>query len=117
MHNAIKEVFLLIMMTTLALVLYWVFFGQDSTGHKGVLYWLCYNLEAPIAQYYYNYCYLPNVHNSDYIDLELGVKMYHNKTHYSQITMADYNSTALELPMDDVNVYNYPSNHYSAGWD
>ena len=117
MHNAIKEVFLLIMMTTLALVLYWVFFGQASTGHKGVLYWLCYNLEAPIAQYYYNYCYLPNVHNSDYIDMELGVQVY-GKSDYSQITMADYNSTALELQMAGVgSVYTYPSTHYSSGWD
>ena len=114
MHNVIKEVFLIIMMTTLALILYWVFFGQPApgSGFQGVLYWMCHNIEVPISQYYYNYCYLPNMHNSDYIDMELGCKLY-GKTNHADLSHTDYNSLAI----DDMSFISYPSSgHYSSGW-
>ena len=86
MHSIVREVFFLLMMVTIAALLYFIFFGVSTPdgsgwiyqgnetsiqGHdgtpglsntqtgpwQGVLYWMARSLENPIAYYYYNYCF------------------------------------------------------------
>ncbi len=107
MHNIVKESFMLIMMVTIAALMYFVLFGSwDNDGvltektfiyegedagvgttyqgvaqgskktWQGVLWYAARTVENPIAFYYYNYCLTPNVHGTDYLDMELGCKIY-----------------------------------------
>ena len=142
MHSIVKDVFLMIMMVTIAALFYFILFGvstPDGTGWlyqgeetemkehdgvtgmatgpwQGVLYWMARSLENPIAYYYYNYCLVPNVHQTDYLDAELGCQIY-GKTYNNlgSVTAYDYN-TGINI-RDSLNNYiTYPSggNHYSS---
>lgn len=107
MHSIVRESFMLILMVTVAALMYFVLFGSwDSDGvltektfiyegedagvgttyngtargskktWQGVLWYTARVVENPIAFYYYNYCLTPNVHGTDYLDMELGCKIY-----------------------------------------
>lgn len=72
MRDMVKSVFLLMMASTVALLLWFALFGQSSTGWKGALYYACTSVEQGIAAYYYYYCYVPSVHATDSVDKALG---------------------------------------------
>ena len=127
MHNVVKEAFLLIMMVTIAALMYFVLFGSwdnkafyfegndagvvtKEDGHvtkqtwQGVLWYSARTVENPIAFYYYNYCLTPNVHGTDYLDIELGCKPY-GQTNPDDITVANYRNQDASV----VDAENYPT--------
>lgn len=113
---------------TVAAILYLVFFGtydfngnslvgtktgniQQTSEWEGVLWYMTEYLETPIARYYYEYCYLPNVHANDYVSEALG--MYKNEDYYNnniQKTASD-----LSVSTDASNDFYYGAT-YSTGW-
>lgn len=109
MSKLVKEVFLLMMSVMIAMTMYYVFFGQENKW-EGVLYWSTRQVEVPISSYYYKYCYTPNAHNTDYLDMQLGCRLY-GKTRQSQITTTDYESHDI----NDDSYISYPSVHYNVG--
>lgn len=131
MHNVIKNVFLVIMGVTAAMILYLVFFGtysfsgtslvgtktgniEQQTSWKGVLWYAAEAMETPIARYYYEYCYLPNIHSNDYLDEALGGT--YNTDYYN----GDLQDTETDLSDDDSSMYYFRSTdgiqYYSSGW-
>lgn len=84
MNKLVKDVFLMLLGVVVALVLYVLLFGtQNFDGNTvdgvtvynrwdGALWTAARAVETPIARYYYEYCYLPTVRSTDYIDTELG---------------------------------------------
>lgn len=111
MHRVVKGVFYLMGMATVALLLYWVFFGQDGNW-EGALFWASRQAENPIAQYYHQYCYTPNVHATDYLDIELGCTVY-GVSDPADFTGDMFNS----YQVNDDSYISYPSGtHYSTGW-
>ena len=85
MNEFVKALFLTLLGTTVALVLYYVFFGQVRTGGvglfrsstsneswKGLMFYAAEAIETPISMYYYNYCYLPTALEYSYLDRDLG---------------------------------------------
>ena len=92
MEGFVKAVFLGILGTTVALILYFILFGfsgssnwsfsqgsanstqgheilnTDTTGWKGVLFYAAEAIEVPISAYYYKYCL--NVATEDYAYLD-----------------------------------------------
>ena len=128
----VKNVFLVIMGVTVAVILYLVLFGTTSlrgeslvgkkvgnidsvTEWQGALWYMARAVENPISRYYYEYCYLPNIHQNDYVDQALG----------GTPNVSDIQKTETDLtrnytkPYDDL--YNFPSEHdciyhYSTGW-
>lgn len=136
MINLVKNVFLTIMGVTVAMILYMVFFGTTSfdgtslvgtkTGNitqtsswQGVLWYAAESIETPISRYYYEYCYLPNIHQSDYVDEALGgIK---NSAYYN----GNIQQTRTDLSYDASNpcadFYNFGVSltgipYYSTGW-
>ena len=135
MHSIVKEAFFLIMMVTIAAMMYFILFGSfddrafiyegrdagvvtvtdggvTSTRWEGVLWYAARQVENPIAFYYYNYCLLPNAHKNDYLDLELGCKVY-GKTNINNVTMADYRNQSTSI-ISPSSYLTYPGD-YSAG--
>lgn len=125
----VKNVFLVIMGVTVALVLYVILFGTTNltgvqidekaytktTGYKkliaweGALWYMARNMESPIARYYYDYCYVPNVMQSYDTDLALGMT----------VKYPDLNSIPTDLSgIDLVNIktINNPYPCYTSGW-
>ncbi len=105
MPNLVKEVFMLIFAVTIASLLYVIFFGtgeilapmnsatgtyQEGTVQKagfeqgsnarweGLIYYTARAIENPIGSFYYNFCYVPSVHNTDYLDVEMGCSVFGN---------------------------------------
>lgn len=131
MTNLVKNAFLVIMGVTVAALLYFALFGTydlngnslvgTKTGNitqtsewKGALWFAAEAMENPISRYYYEYCYLPNLHKDDYVDEALGgIKTFTS----IQKTKTDLSST----PTDDT--YQFPTNSsavfntYSTGWN
>ena len=124
MHKIVKDAFLIIMMAFLAWTLYIVFFGNETNWQgqtmeggiwsaggnqwEGVLYYAAREIENPIAKYYFDYCYIPSAHNTDYLDIELGARVY-GKSSVSAITYNDYKSSSLA----SIDYISYPSSgHY-----
>lgn len=96
MHSLVKNVFLTLAGVMAALAFYVLFFGTQSfegdtielpdaigydntsianTTWKGVLWYVAEYMEKPVAKYYYDYCYVPNIHQSDYVDEALGLTL------------------------------------------
>lgn len=131
MNNLVKNAFLVIMGVTVAMILYLVFFGTydlngnslvgTNTGNitqvaewKGALWYAAEAMENPISRYYYEYCYLPNLHKDDYVDEALGG----SKTFSTlQRTTTDLSSS----PTDDTYSFSTGSSSvfqtYSTGWN
>lgn len=129
---------MLILMVTVAALMYFVLFGSwdnegvmsDKTfiyeGHdagvgtvangsrvgsklkwQGVLWYSARVVENPIAFYYYNYCLTPNVHGTDYLDMELGCTLYgHNNVPDISVT-GDLQNQSDSVISPDVYT-NYP---------
>lgn len=137
MNNLVKNVFLLIMSVTVAMILYMVFFGtvgfngnslvgekigniEQTSSWNGVIWYMARAIETPISRYYYEYCYLPNIHQNDYVDEALGgIK---NSDYYYN---GDIQETETDLSQSASNPYAdlydfHPSHngivHYSTGW-
>lgn len=136
MTNLVKNVFLTIMGVTVAMILYLVFFGTTSldgrslvgtkTGNieqrsewQGVLWYMARVIETPISRYYYEYCYLPNIHQNDYVDEALG------GTYDTDYYDGDLQKTETDLTYSAsypyADLYSFPTssngiNHYSTGW-
>lgn len=95
--------------STVALMLYFAFFGIKDW--RGVLFYASEVVESSISRYYYEYCYLPNIHMNDSIDESLGCTV-----------AADLQSTETFLGEEAGLVYNnvsYPSSldsFYTTGW-
>lgn len=130
MNNLVKNAFLVIMGVTVAMLLYLVLFGTyDLNGNslvgsttgtitqtsewKGALWYAAEAMENPISRYYYEYCYLPNLHKNDYVDEALGGSKSFSSL---QKTATDLSSS----PTDDT--YNFSTGSstfqtYSTGWN
>lgn len=91
MDKFVKHIFTFIMWVFAAMILYFVFFGTynlqgrslenqhmyagDNTqtqAWRGVLWYAALAAENPISKYYYEYCYVPNIHANDYVDEAVG---------------------------------------------
>ena len=130
MDKFVKNVFLVLLYATIAFVLYYIFFGNynrqgvevdgrvndyvvssndASVRWKGVLFVAADNIQTSIAKYYYDYCYLPTVYDTEYIDAALGGSVITYGGDMSKIkTKLDSNNSAY----DDGGL----STHYSEGW-
>lgn len=126
MNGLVKNVFLLIMGTTVAYVLYFILFGyigwngqqmdidMASTGYrsmarwKGALWYAAEMVETPISRYYYMYCYLPNIHMNDYVDENLG----------GTLKEGDIFKTPTNLKSVDSDLMNFShtGQYFSTGW-
>lgn len=93
MNSLVKNVFLMIMGTTVALILYFVFFGQAGNW-EGLLWFATRQFEVPCAMHYYEYCYLPNARQSDGVDSALGGTIQYTNL---QATPSDLSNTATDL--------------------
>ena len=98
MNDLVREVFVVVIGVTIAFVLYVLFFGMNDisgmaindgnlpddwraykAGGKiwnGVIWDITDNLDFYVSRYYYEYCYLPQIHANDEIDKELGLTVY-----------------------------------------
>lgn len=130
MTNLVKNAFLVIMGVTVAMLLYLALFGTydlngnslvgtttgtitQTTEWKGALWYAAEAMENPISRYYYEYCYLPNLHKNDYVDEALGGSKSFSSL---QKTATDLSSS----PTDDT--YNFSTGSstfqtYSTGWN
>lgn len=130
MTNLVKNAFLVIMGVTVAMLLYLALFGTydlngnslvgtktgtitQTTEWKGALWYAAEAMENPISRYYYEYCYLPNLHKNDYVDEALG-----GSKSFSSIqkTPTDLSSS----PTDDTYSFSTGSSifqTYSTGWN
>lgn len=70
MTSMVKNVFLMLMGAVVAVTLYFIFFGQGTW--EGLLWFATRQFEVPCALHYYEYCYLPNIRQSDGVDEALG---------------------------------------------
>ena len=114
MKSLISGVFTLLMCAIIAVVIYFIFFGQSSTGWKGAIYFAGENVEEATAEYYYSYCYLPAMYKTLSIDKALGgaqveTNLFNTKANLS----GDYDTIQFyDLQnLDGQTVY-----HYSTGW-
>ena len=137
MNKLVKTVFLVIMGVTVAMILYLVLFGtrslngddlsntktgniQQSEEWEGVLWYMGKAMETPIARYYYEYCFLPNIHQNDYVDEALGGKA--NPDMYDGTNIHKTQSNIGNDTSDPyVDLYNFINKtdgvtHYSSGW-
>lgn len=92
MTSFVKHVFTFLLWVSIAWITYLVLFGTYSlegkslvgtdsayTGNttqsvawEGVLWHMARSVENPISKYYYEFCFVPNIHASDYVDSALG---------------------------------------------
>ena len=111
MNDLVKNAFLMIMGATVAVILYWVFFGNGVW--RGVIWFAADAVESSISRYYYEFCYLPNAHVNDYMDESLGCSIIF-PINDIQKTTSDLSSTDLvSVPID----YTEASAVYSTGWN
>lgn len=112
MDKLVKNVFLMLLGSTVAMILYFVFFGVDLAPYgqwEGLLMFSSRAIETPIAKYYYDYCYLPNIHYSDSVDRALGG--------VSSVTVSLQNTPSnLTSSSSDYMDFSTVTNHYSTGW-
>lgn len=134
MNSLVKNVFLILMGSTAALVLYFILFGSfdfagvhidlpASVGYtygnrnwQGALWLAAHSLETPIGRYYYEYCYLPNIHANDFVDEALkgtpaGFGVNYQSTD-SDLTVNSGNPNAAYDTYDFSGV----ADHWSTGW-
>lgn len=103
----VKNVFLTILGVAVASILYMVMFGFGDW--EGALWYLARNVEVPISNYYYSYCFNPNIHSSDHVDVALGG--------FNGCT--DLSDTEANLEDDDSDYISFGGTgfyHYSTGW-
>lgn len=131
MSSFVKHVFTFLLWVSIAWIMYLVLFGTysldgreiavgdtaytgnttQSTAWKGVLWHMALAVEGPISRYYYDFCFLPNVHTSDYVDKALGASP--NNSVYSG---GNLYSTVTDLRSDS-DMYNVSSvSDWSSGW-
>lgn len=111
-----------------ATLLYLIFFGTtDLAGNssmqvnngshvmkftsewKGVLFYMAEAVQTPTAKYYYDYCFNPSIHSTDYLDLSLGCEIQGQDSGGS----IDLNQTDASLETEFVSL---PTSSYSTGW-
>lgn len=140
MDSFVKHVFTFLLWVTVAWILYLALFGTyslqgvDLTGDtaytgnttqqspwKGVLWNAAIAVESPIAHYYYQFCYLPNVHAGDYVDAAIG--MHPNTSHTVSVTGGRINLFETVTDLSGVSdMYDVDShvastyNAWSTGW-
>lgn len=76
MQTFIKNVFLMVIGVTVALLLYHIFFGLGAW--EGLIWFASRAIETPISNYYYSYCYVPDIYSSAYVDKALGGAVVNN---------------------------------------
>lgn len=115
MNNLVKNVFLVWIGVVVAMLLYMALFGTydldgnsivgTKTGNitqtsewKGALWYAAETIEHPISKYYFDYCYLPTLHETDYVDLAL-TSITDNTTDLSSdlFTVGNYQTTKADL--------------------
>lgn len=134
MNSIIKNVFLMIMGVTVAWFLYLALFGTQgfngndlsnasmgqvtqSSSWKGALWYMAEAVEKPISRYYYEYCYLPNIHSNDYVDEALNGSK--SSTLYTSFHSTATGNYAVSGGYDDLYEFTAGSGdciHYSTGW-
>lgn len=110
LNQMVRDAFFAIMFALIAYILYAIFFGQGAW--EGALWYGARMVERPIANYYYSYTYVPNVHSGDYLDIELGCKV------FGHDDVGDI--TASQLYITDPSLAShttYPAVHYTKGWE
>lgn len=132
MIRMVKDVFLVIIGVTVAMILYLVLFGTydldgnslvgTKTGNieqtkewQGVIWYMARSIETPISRYYFEYCYIPSVHQNDYVDEVLG------GTKYVSYYDGNLQHTKTDLSNNSKDFYNFTSGtngiyHYTTGW-
>lgn len=131
MDSFVKHVFTFLLWVSIAWIMYLVLFGtyglngQDLTNDtaytgntsqiqtfRGVLWYMALAVEVPVAKYYYDFCYLPNVHANDYVDSALGGSP--NSVTFGSGRLYD---TATDLFTADSDMYDIGSvKKWSSGW-
>lgn len=99
--NVVKEVFFVMAMAILAVILYELFFVYPD----GSLWVMTERIQAPISAYYYRYCYIPNLHQSDGIDTALGMDVVYT-----------LENTPYNLESVDTADYAGTGSYYTTGW-
>lgn len=111
----LRGVFFTLMCAILMSTLYTIFFKVPiKVGDikvNGVLQYSALSMEYPISKYYYTYCYLPNVHMEDSIDVSLGADL---KSDYS--SMMNTESDLSSDDSDNSDFSNIETQYYSTGW-
>lgn len=94
-----KRVFLIIAAVVLAMLLYQVLFG----GNTNATTWMCNAARTPMAKYYYELVYKPEVESTSGIASELGYSV---------------DAEVTDLDANDVDTFGTPSTdgRYSTGW-
>lgn len=136
MIKMVKDVFLFIMGVTVAMFLYLALFGTydldgnslvgTKTGNvtqaqewKGAIWYMARSIESPISRYYYQYCYLPNVHQNDYVDEDLGGIATSMFSGDIQKTTSDLSSNGTLSSPHDFYTFSSGTNgvyYYTTGW-
>ena len=91
---------------------------KDETGKErhGVIWEVAHNIQNPISFYYYNYCYMPNFHQTNGIDSKIGYKLVNNTT---GDVVGGMNSTPSDLSgsVDSIqDMVDTSGNKWSTGW-
>lgn len=106
--KVLRGVFFGLACAILMSTLYMAFFGVGSW--EGALFYASRQVEHPISKYYYTYCYLPNVHMEDGVDVSLGATLAED---YSSIMKTE---SDLSSPTSDNSSFGTENYHYSSGW-
>ncbi len=113
MTELVKHSFTWLLYSLIGLTLYMIFFGCQPTGWEGLLWSSTRAVEQPVSQYYYKYCYTPNIHKTDYIDNALGYEI------ISNVEDSSTESCLKDQVADNVARYNASgasSYYYTTGW-
>lgn len=101
--RVVVGVFFVLAMAILAAILYNLFFSYPD----GSLWHLTRSIQSPMSAYYYRYCYIPNIHQTDAIDESLGIDI-----------LYDYESTPYDIEnTDTVSCSGSSYFLYSTGWE
>lgn len=138
LHSFVKNIFLTLMGVFVAILLYVLFFGTNSSADgdvvdvselpvgaelvdglqnwQGVLWWAAWWIEVPISRYYYEYSYVPNMHVNDYVDEELG-KSYNIQLNEDVYDGDNIFKSKADLSSSDSDRYTFSGDgYYSTGW-
>lgn len=107
--KVLRGVFFTLACAIIMSVLYMAFFGFGTW--EGALFFASRKVEYPISKYYYSYCYLPNVHMEDSIDLSLGGSLDNSYT-----SMMGTESDLSTDTSDNSHFSSSSFHHYSTGW-
>lgn len=133
MDSFVKHVFTFLLWVSIAWIMYLVLFGTyslngeeiavgdtaytgnttQSTAWKGVLWSMALSVESPLSGYYYDFCFIPNVHANDYVDAALGASP------SGSFPGGNLHQTATDLSRVDSDMYTPSSSSaykWSSGW-